>query len=76
MSATARSHSYSAVLHLPGVRPLLVSTTMGRTANQMTSLVLILLALRLFHSPVLAGGVVLVQLVADIGGAGLAGGWF
>lgn len=64
MSPTARSHSYSAVLHLPGVRPLLVSTTMGRTANQMTSLVLILLALRLFHSPVLAGGVVLVQLVA------------
>jgi MFS family permease len=42
----------------------LVSTTLGRTANQMTSLVLILLALRLFHSPVLAGGVVLVQLVA------------
>ena len=64
MTAPARPHSYSAVLRLHGVRRLLVSTTLGRTANQMTSLVLILLALRLFHSAVLAGGVVLVQLVA------------
>jgi MFS family permease len=58
------SHSYSTVLRLRGVRQLVISTTLGRTANQMTSLVLILLALRLYHSPVLAGSVVLVQLVA------------
>ncbi len=58
------SHSYRVVLALPGVGRLVVSTALGRTANQMTSLVLILLSLRLYHSAVLAGAAVFIQLVA------------
>jgi MFS family permease len=57
-------HSYSAVLSLAGVRRLVVSAILGRTANQMSSLALILFSLRIYHSALLAGLVVLVQLVA------------
>jgi MFS family permease len=57
-------HSYSTVLSLAGVRRLVVSAILGRTANQMSSLALILFSLRIYHSALLAGAVVLVQLVA------------
>ncbi|MHB8324338.1 MAG: MFS transporter [Candidatus Dormibacteria bacterium] len=56
--------SYSVVLALPGLTRLVLSTMLGRTANQMSSLVLVLFALRAYHSPALAGAVVLVQLAA------------
>lgn len=64
MSDSIHRRSYSAVLGLPGVTRLVLSTVLGRTANQMSSLVLILFALRAYHSPALAGAVVLVQLAA------------
>ncbi|MHB8394482.1 MAG: MFS transporter [Candidatus Dormibacteria bacterium] len=64
MTDIPSSHSYHAVVGLPGVRRLVVSTALGRTANQMTALVLILLSLRLYHSAVLAGASVLIQLAA------------
>jgi len=64
MNPPAERRSYSAVLQLPGVTRLVLSTMLGRTGNQMSSLVLILFALRTYHSPALAGAVVLVQLAA------------
>ncbi len=64
MNDSITDPSYSAVLARPGVARLVLSTMLGRTANQMGSLVLILFALRAYHSPALAGAVVLVQLAA------------
>ncbi|HUY55403.1 MAG TPA: MFS transporter [Candidatus Nanopelagicaceae bacterium] len=64
MNNSLDRRSYSVVLGLPGVARLVLSTMLGRSANQMSTLVLILFALRTYHSPALAGAVVLVQLAA------------
>ncbi|HUY97812.1 MAG TPA: MFS transporter [Verrucomicrobiae bacterium] len=53
---------YGAVLRLAAFRPLYAATVLARTGGQMQTVVVVLFALRRFHSPELAGLTVLAQL--------------
>ncbi len=61
-SEARRSTGYRAVLGCPGFPPLYLATVLARTGGQMQTVVAVLLALRQFHSPELAGLTVLAQL--------------
>ncbi len=61
-SRSPRPAGYSAVLRLPAFRPLYGATVLARTGGQMQTVVVVLFALRQFHSPELAGLTVLAQL--------------
>ena len=67
------SPSYRAIAALPGFRRITASFLLARTASQMQTVTLVLLALTVFHSPQLAGLSVLAilpgQLLSPVAGA-------
>jgi MFS family permease len=66
MSATQPPPSYRALFAVPGFARLVASALLSRTANMMTSLLIVLFVLDRYHSPQLSGVVVLCSIVPGL----------
>lgn len=73
MTSPTTAPSYGALLRVPGMRGLLASMTLARTAQAMAGMTLTLLVLALFDSPALAGVVAFASIVPGLVVSPIAG---